>query len=327
MGVFWTPGVVGSPHALVVGISGQGKSVTARNVVKSALEQGLGSIVFDFHGDMAAALSDDASVFNVADAGLPFNPFEVHVAAKNSAKSTSLAVADILTSVANLGDIQRTSVYRALIASFEANNWTEEKPKEGLPTIGQFVVELQKEEKTSKGKNAESRLLDITEFDLFRDVESQAFKFAEMAIRIFDVSKMGSESVKRAAVAFILRKIYNEMFIHGISTKLNVLVLVDEAHLMAKDPTIPRLMKEGRKFGVSMVLVSQSLDDFPQEVIDNVGLKVAFRTNNPMSKKVASFLQSSDQQLMVQRIEKLQVGEAYVSMPGQGSSFKVKMKD
>ena len=326
MEVVWKPGVVGSPHALILGISGQGKSVTARNIVRGAKNHQLGSLVFDFHGDMAQEMNGEARVIDVASTGLPFNPFEVVSATNGASKSTALAVADILASVVNLGDIQRTSVYKALKSAFDNNGWSEATPDANVPTMEQFVERLRLEEKNSKGKNAESRLLDITEFDLFKQTATSMDYFSTSEITIFDVSKMGSESLKRAAVAFLLRKIYNEMFLHGISSRLNLMVLVDEAHLMAKDPTIPRLLKEGRKFGVAMVLSSQSLDDFPQEVIDNVGLKIAFRTNNPMSRKVAGFLQGTDVATLANRLEKLSVGEAFISMPGQAGAAKVMMR-
>ena len=52
--VEWTVSTTGSPHAFVLGIPGQGKSVTTRKILRDFATQRLPALVFDFHGDMAA---------------------------------------------------------------------------------------------------------------------------------------------------------------------------------------------------------------------------------------------------------------------------------
>jgi hypothetical protein len=52
----WNISLKGSPHGVIVGIPGQGKSVTTRNILNQFAAQGLPSVVFDFHGDMGPKL-------------------------------------------------------------------------------------------------------------------------------------------------------------------------------------------------------------------------------------------------------------------------------
>ena len=72
----WNLSLKGSPHGVIVGIPGQGKSVTTRNILNQFAEQGLPSVVFDFHGDMGPKLKFKSNEINVAVEGLPFSPFE-----------------------------------------------------------------------------------------------------------------------------------------------------------------------------------------------------------------------------------------------------------
>ncbi len=58
----WRISTSGSPHMFVLGIPGQGKSVTTRRILNSFADQGLPAFVVDFHGDMASAPAGGASV-------------------------------------------------------------------------------------------------------------------------------------------------------------------------------------------------------------------------------------------------------------------------
>ena len=95
------------------------------------------------------------------------------------------------------------------------------------------------------------------------------------------------EQVQRAAGAFVLRKVYREMFRWGQTRQLRLAVVLDEAHRLARDVTLPKIMKEGRKYGVAVVVASQGVEDFHPDVLGNAGTKVAFRCNYPQSRKVA----------------------------------------
>jgi DNA helicase HerA-like ATPase len=139
------------------------------------------------------------------------------------------------------------------------------------------------------------------------------------------VSKYRQDEVKITAGAFILRKIYNEMFQWGNAKHPRLAIVLDEAHRLSKDPTIPKLMKEGRKYGIVVLLVSQSLEDFAPQVIENTGTKIAFRTNYPASRKVASLIQSKNSKELADRLEILTTGKAIVSTPENPKPALVKM--
>ena len=137
---------------------------------------------------------------------------------------------------------------------------------------------------------------------------------------------MGTETIKVAAGAFLLRKIYNDMFAWGQTDRIRLAIVLDEAHLLAGDLTIPKLMKEGRKFGISLLLISQSLDDFRPGVVDNTGMKIVFRLNHPSSRKAAALLDSRDSGNVAIALERLQVGEAIVSLAEYPVPVKVRMQ-
>jgi len=79
--------------------------------------------------------------------------------------------------------------------------------------------------------------------------------------------------------------------------------------------TLPKIMKEGRKFGIAVVVASQGMNDFHQDILGNAGTKVIFRMNYPDSKKVSGFIRGRQGHDLSDRISQLPVGSAYVQTP------------
>ncbi len=321
--VTWSVSTKGSPHAFILGIPGQGKSVTTRKILQDFAEQGLPSLVLDFHGDMAANAAPGVQVVD-ATQGLPFSPFETVIGQSNAENHSAWEIAEILSLVFGLGEIQRSNVYRALQDSYQAAGLS----AEGIPVIpsmSDFISALEHIEGTNKGKNARARLTPLTDFGLFSPGTTGRFEPAAGGGMVVDVSGLGLEQVQLAAGAFMLRKVYNDMFQWPQRSGMRLAVVLDEAHRLAKDTTLPRLMKEGRKYGVSVVVASQGVEDFHQQVLENAGTKIVFRTNFPASKKVAGFLRGRGGQDLSEQIEQLGVGQAYVATPDHAQARKVYM--
>jgi hypothetical protein len=324
--VTWRVGTKGSPHAFVIGIPGQGKSVTTRKIIRDFSRQGLPSLVFDFHGDMASEPPAGSVVLNAAE-GLPFSPFEPDVALGRPINTTAWEIAEVVGYVAKLGEIQRNHVYRALQAVYADHGWEGTSPGSSIPSMEEFAEALEAVETGSAGKNARARLQPFTDFGLFKDDADGRFRILteERHGWVIDVSQLGLEEVQRFAASFILRRVYREMFTWPQDQTMKLAVVLDEAHRMARDVTLPKIMKEGRKYGVGVIVASQSAEDFHKDVLANAGTKIVFRTNYPSSKAVGGFLRGRTGIDVTQEIEKLDVGVAFVSTPEVAQARKVYM--
>lgn len=318
----------GSPHAVIIGIPGQGKSVTTRRIINCFGEAGLPSLVFDFHGDMAANPPDGARVYDVRENGLGFSPFEISGNRQRDVNETSMAVSEIVEFVCELGEIQRQHVYRGIIKAFEDLGWVNDIQGSRLPTIAEFANAVEQVEQGARGRNARGRLLPLTDFGLFAEEANEAFDPTGGGNGlIIDLSGVQLDSVKKAASSFVLRKVYRDMFFWEQNSTMKLNIVLDEAHRVLQDKTLPKLLKEGRKFGVSVVAASQSMSDFSKQVIDNVGTKIVFRTNYPDSKTAANLIRGRDGKDLSKNIEQLAVGEAYVATPALTVARITKMYD
>jgi len=143
---------------------------------------------------------------------------------------------------------------------------------------------------------------------------------------VIDLHRLADLELLQLAVgAFVLRKLYKDMFTWGEADRLRLLVVLDEAHRLARDITLPKLMKEGRKFGIAAIVASQGMADFHTDILGTAGTKVIFRTNHPDSRRVAGFIRAPKGVDLTARIEQLEVGHAYVQTPEMRAGSIVKM--
>lgn len=318
--VTWKPSTKGSPHAFIVGIPGQGKSVTTRRLIRELADHGLPSLVIDFHGDMAANPPANAEVLR-AEAGLPFTPFET-LSSDEPARVNQAAweLAEVIQFVGSMGEIQRSNVYKALQEAYKI------AINEGrAPTLTEFAAALEEVESRARGaRNARERVRPLTDFGLFDEGSSRSFNPRNSGM-VVDLSKLMLEEVQIAATSFLLRQVYRDMFSWPQDGTLKLAIVLDEAHRVANDVTLPKLMKEGRKYGVVVVVASQGLSDFHRDVLGNAGMKIVFRTNHPESKSVARYLRGRAGQDLSVEIEKLGVGQAYVATADVTQARKTQM--
>jgi hypothetical protein len=331
----WTLSVRGSPHLFILGIPGQGKSWTVTHILCELARQHVPVLVFDFHGQFA---NPKGMYFKVAsplvcDAAkqLPFSPFEASSDRQAGAsfwQANAFAVAEIFQYVTGMGDIQRDVFYEALRdcylgLGFDAAGHAGRQ----LPLLKDVQKRIEELEHERGSRNVMPRCRPLLEFGLFQEGAAPHVDFAKMLKSggIIDVHGLHHETLQLAAGAFVLRKIYKDMFQWGESDRIRLVIVLDEAHRLAKDITLPKMMKEGRKFGLAIVVASQGLEDYHPDVVGNAGSKVVFRTNFPMSKKVAGFLRARKGTDLAGAIEQLPVGEAYVQTAEMPTCSRTRM--
>ena len=322
--VRWRISTSGSPHMFVLGIPGQGKSVTTRRILNSFADQGLPALVVDFHGDMAAAPAEGSTVLD-ASQGLAISPFELRDDDHTRYPQAAWELSEVIGYVCGLGEIQRNVVYEGVRELYRRRGFGSPEGPVNLPTMGELADTVSEMEAAGRGRNVAARLRPLSDFGLF--VEGGGGRaFGELLREgvVLDVHGL-MEQVQLAAGAFVLRKVYREMFRWGQTRELRLAVVLDEAHRLARDVTLPKIMKEGRKYGVAVVVASQGVDDFHRDVLNNAGTKVVFRCNYPQSRTVAGFLRGRAGQNLSVVLENLGVGQAYVSTPERAEARKVFM--
>jgi hypothetical protein len=333
--VAWKGAVTGSPHLFILGIPGQGKSWTVTRLLCGMAQHGLPAIVIDFHGQFGTAASPyyravGPSVWD-ATQGLPFSPFEAVQQLGGGTsywKTNCFSVAEILQYVFGLGDIQRGLIYDAMRDCYEEAGF-ESAEIPDLPKLADLERKIRYFEDKRGIRNVLVRCKPIFEFQLFKedaDAGSGDLLAASRRGLVIDLHQHSLEQLQMAAGAFVLRKLYKDMFRWGETDHLRLAIVLDEAHRLSRDITLPKLMKEGRKFGVVVISASQGVTDFHPDVLGNAGTKIIFRTNFPASRKVAGFLKPRRDENLADKMEQLPVGTALIQTPEMPHAVQARMR-
>lgn len=144
----------------------------------------------------------------------------------------------------------------------------------------------------------------------------------EQPITILDVSGLPAE-VLGTVVGTMLRLIYDALFwamdmpVGGRAQPL--LVILDEAHRFLPEGTdtpahrtFSRIAKEGRKYGVGLMIVSQRPSDVDPVVLSQCGTMLALRVTNPQDRHAVSGSIPDDLGGLTDLLPSLRTGEALV---------------
>ncbi len=173
-----------------------------------------------------------------------------------------------------------------------------------------------------------------------KDLDSMFFSWlgGSSPITILDLSGIPSE-IMSSISGTLLKIIYDGLF-WGNNTKVGgknqpLLIVLEEAHSYLKagensisSRTVQMIAKEGRKYGVGLLLVTQRPSELDETVLSQCGTLIALRMNNSKDRSHIRSAIQDELQSMVDLLPSLRTGEALISgeavkIPSRVKFFKV----
>lgn len=160
----------------------------------------------------------------------------------------------------------------------------------------------------------------------------------DLPITILDLSGIPGE-IMSSISGTLLKIIYDGLF-WGVNTKVGgkkqpLLIVLEEAHSYLKagehsisSRTVQTIAKEGRKYGVGLLLVTQRPSELDETVLSQCGTIVALRMNNSKDRGHIRSAVQDELQSMVDLLPSLRTGEALISgeavkIPSRVKFFKI----
>lgn len=160
----------------------------------------------------------------------------------------------------------------------------------------------------------------------------------KLPITILDLSGIPSE-IMSSISGTLLKIIYDGLF-WGVNTKVGgkqqpLLIVLEEAHSYLKagensisSRTVQMIAKEGRKYGVGLLLVTQRPSELDETVLSQCGTMIALRMNNSKDRGHIKSSVQDELQSMVDLLPSLRTGEAIISgeavkIPSRVKFFKI----
>lgn len=244
-----------------------------------------GLLIFDYKGDYNESKKDFVEAAHarvLKPYHLPFNPLaliETRTFRPLLPTHTANAFKDTISRVYHLGPKQQSILFKCIMDAYKMRGILPEKPatwKKTPPTLS-LVNRLYQQDDTVTKKDSLSAAMEKLEmFEIFEKDPSKTVSLFDMVEGVVVIDLSGYDpDIQSLIVAITLNLFYSQMVATGSSSlkehfrQVTRLILVDEAdNFMSEDfPSLKKIMKEGREFGVGVVLATQSMKHF--ETTDN----------------------------------------------------------
>ena len=343
--VYWNPDPTSgsaNPHVLVLGESGFGKTYAVSCLLTELAQRRIPSIVFDYSQGFSLDNSPqeflqfgEPEELDAGRNGVNINPLQGYPFDLHGPVSVAQRVADTFKRVYSGIGIQQHAMLRQAVLDVLPGSDTEER-QEAPPFLNlQHQLESYADDPGHPNRrlaaNVASHISTVFVFNTFRS-NGQDMQWGDMLRsdgRVFVVKLKGLEySLEKAVTEFLLWHFIGYVESLGPGP-LRCFVVMDEAHKLSFDNGSPaeKLLREGRKFGVGVVLASQQPDDFSSVAFANTATKLVFQVGDDNSsvsrqlhRKIRNAHSFSD---IYEVVTKLPRGWAYVVTENVGRVTRV----
>lgn len=293
-----------SPHIAIMGRNGTGKTRTGLSILEKiafATSNPIPFLIFDYaKGDIAANKEfiekTKAEIISLPDKPIPLAPLFLRQKDDTAIHLAARRFRDTIRSVVQLGAIQSDRCLHLITEAYR----TLEGETPDLP----YLTKIAEERYEDEGMRPDSLLAclrEFTTFPLFKSgEESEEHNFFKSS-HIIDIHRL-PEDLRKLAVFLVLDRLYSEIMSWEDAPldkegnrKINLIIVIDEAHhyLPCKQTTLENMVREVRSKGVSIMLLSQSPDDFDQgryNFAREIGLAIVFSCIIEKPKMIESLL-------------------------------------
>lgn len=289
--VFWmpesaVPEKLDNGHLFIVGSSGSGKTQLLKEILSQMHDQNMHVLIFDFNDDYidpAFIHATGARIFDVME-GIGINPLELSKDPTNGTfitpKIRIFEIASIFRDIFRLGEQQHRILKKAIADLYAAAGLTADPATWGKasPEFHRIPEFVQKRATSNLPVDALLNRIDpLFDMEIFRRGASHSFHEMLHQVSVLRLCHLPGIELKLAVSRFILDKLYNMMIALGHSSRIRAFAVIDEAHKLVNSPSLSSLVRESRKFGLGLILASQSPADFHQSVLANVGTKIILK--------------------------------------------------
>jgi DNA phosphorothioation-dependent restriction protein DptH len=301
---YWVPtpeGGTTNPHLLIIGESGSGKTYATQCICAELAQRNVPTLVFDFgQGFSTTSTPPEFSRYagpdeiSVARDGININPLQIFPSDIYGPVNVAQRVADTFARIYPMIGVQQHAVLRdAILRAFadvginshNANSWKRQPPRfSDLKATLDSIATDKNDPARKLAAAVASHISTVFIFNTFRatglEVDWSTMLLPGPHTYIFQLK--GLENLLERIVTELL--LWNLIgYVESLGPgSLRCIVVLDEAHRMsfATDAPVEKLLREGRKFGLGLVLASQQPEDFSSVAFTNTASKLIFNVTD-----------------------------------------------
>ncbi|MGG1695835.1 ATP-binding protein [Bacillus zhangzhouensis] len=286
-------------NIIITGDPGKGKTQTIKSLMHELRDNNIPLLAFDFKDDYVDTdfLKNEKMIkFDIMSEGLPFNPLVPSIDRINktfTAISHIVQIEGILKRVYGLGPQQATQLRNAIVAAFEKKGINTNIPINitevtQFPTFDDVRKVLYQDER--KHATLIGRLDLLFQIGIFPNNPSVNFDELIEGSYILRLSTLPDpdNEIKAAVAEMIILAVHNYLISREHPRKLTRAIVLDEAHRVSKSKALLGLMREGRAFGIGMLIATQFPTDIPQDIYGCTETKLFLGNDDYLHAEVAA---------------------------------------
>ncbi len=283
--VYWEPtntAIYMNPNAGIIGTMGTGKTQCTKSLItqlyrnqhKNVDSSPIGVLIFDYKSDYV-----DDDFCNATNAKkfklhkLPYNPLSLYGDTPVLPVHTARGFAETMAKAFGLGQKQQLRLRKLIGEAYElaginksdSSTWKKHAPT--IRDVWNLFIEQEKVEEDSLYAALES----LYDMEIFEDNAEEVTSLYDLVDGVTVIELAGyPREIQNLIVALTLDLFYSQMQkrgkpkVLGDFRQLTKLILVDEAdNFMSQNfPSLRKVLKEGREYGVGVVLSTQDITHF-----------------------------------------------------------------
>jgi Helicase HerA, central domain len=272
-----------NPHILVTGETGSGKTQATKAILANLRQHRIPALILDFkddYSDQTYTEIEGLQVYDPSYESLPFIPLAPLGDPGTGRVNPSYHVhqlADIVKRIYRLGDQQAYRFREAIKRAYEAASIPlrafEPSPEQTYPPFEVVRAQLD----ADKGNEALlGRLSPIFDLELFSSGVETGFAKAATTSTVVRLGQLPDDETKNSVAEFFLMALYNYLIRQVQTHALGRLLVRDEAWHLIESPFLVPLIREGRAFGLGVLVATQFPGDLPEGISGSTATKLFF---------------------------------------------------
>lgn len=355
--VIWEPNntdVLFHTNTGIIGTMGTGKTQFTKSIIAQLYhsqknnvgDEELGILIFDYKGDYNESKIDFVNATNARifkPYALPINPLaiiETSVFKPLLPVHTANNFRDTIAKIYGLGPKQKAILTNCIMETYAASgiykadvrSW-----KNVAPTFDQVYQRYLNDEDIKKGDSLSAAMDELGQYEVFEKDPSKTKSLFDVLKGVVVIDLSGyPPTLQNLIIAIMLDLFYTQMQSVGSSKlkgkyrQLTKFILVDEAdNFMSQDfPSLKKILKEGREFGVGTILSTQFLkhfasgeDDYAKYILTWVVHNVADLKNGDVDFVFKTEPKSIESQMLYKDIKKLQKHNSIIKISSEKPKY------
>lgn len=291
-------------HIAIWGISGSGKSTRISEIMTDAISKGNTVVAFDLNGKDFRNMGDKLNRISAVEDGVNMSFLDnssVEGGRETYANFISY-LTDTFSSAYSMGVRQQGALRVAIEYAIQNRN--------------KFQTEMEaiacglSEQNSDVAGGVYNKMWGMLEGGVFRPSMKQV---QDGKINVISLEHI-NPSTQKAVTEIILSYIWKDIKTAKDGNKKITLVIDEFQNLMfRKDAALLEMLRESRKYGVNLVLATQTAAGFSKQVmgaVNQTAIQLYFRTSAMDMKVIAEMIELQNSNLWLLKLKQLQVGQS-----------------